>query len=295
MNVQDTYESFIMSRMLSDLSDKSIKDYRMFINPFVRFLGSERLISSVLQSDIEKYIYGLMQRPLARATRSTYIRHIKIYLKWCEERYTVQYSTKFVKVPKMPKKNVRIYSADEVRMIFNKVVNSIDWIVSRNKAMIALMYDSGLRQAELCRLERSWVDMGQKRIKVHGKGDKERYVPLGSLAGQMLAEYLCECPYDSDYVFVTKQGEQLTCNTVKLMVSKLALQLDFDLSCHKLRHNFATNYCINQYEKHGRVDIYSLMYIMGHENIETTRRYLHLAMEIVATRESISHLDNLFL
>ena len=295
MTVQETFDNFIMSRMLSDLSSKTITDYRMFIVPLVRFLGSGRLIESVSQYDIENYIYSLMQRPLARATRSTYIRHIKIYLKWCEERYEVQYKTKFIKVPKMPKKNVRIYSSDEIRLIFEKVENSVDWITSRNKSMIALMYDSGLRQAELCRLKRSWVDINQKRLKVHGKGDKERYVPLGSLAVQLLAEYLHKCPYDSVYVFVNRYGKPLTCNAVKLMISKLATQLDFELTSHKLRHNFATNYCINQYEKHGRVDIYSLMYILGHENIETTRRYLHLAMEIVASRESISHLDNLFL
>lgn len=295
MRIKDSYDSFIMSRVLADLSEKSILNYRMFIGPFVRFLDSERLIESVSQADIEKYIFSLMQRPLTRATRSTYIRHIKVYLKWCEERYTVQYMTKFVKVPKMPKKNVRIYSDDEVRMIFNKVTNSIPWIVVRNKCMIALMYDSGLRQAELCRLKRCWLDMEQKRVKVHGKGDKERIVPLGTLARQMLAEYLHECPYDSEYVFVNKQGEQLTCNTVKLMISKLAAQLDFELSCHKLRHNFATNYCINQYEKNGRVDIYSLMNLMGHESLETTNRYLHMAMEIIASKQSISQLDNIFL
>lgn len=295
MRVIETFDSFIMSRVLADLSEKSILDYRMFIGPFVRFIGLECLIEAVTQSDIERYIYTLMQRPLARATRSTYIRHIKIYLKWCEERYDVQYATKFIKVPKMPKKNVRIYSAAEVRMIFGKVTNSVPWIVARNKCMIALMYDSGLRQAELCRLKRTWIDTEQKRLKVHGKGDKERTVPLGLLARNLLEKYLHECPYDSEFVFVSKQGEQLTCNTVKLMISKLAQQLDFELSCHKLRHNFATNYCINQYEKYGRVDIYSLMYILGHENIETTRRYLHLAMEIVASKESISQLDNIFL
>ena len=79
------------------------------------------------------------------------------------------------------------------------------------------------------------------------------------------------------------------------MVTKLANQLQFELSSHKLRHNFATNYCIDQFTRNNQVDIYSLMYLMGHENIETTRRYLHFAMEIIASRETISHLDTIAL
>ena len=67
----------------------------------------------------------------------------------------------------------------------------------------------------------------------------------------------------------------------------------FAISSHKLRHNFATNYCIDQYRTHGQVDIYRLMYLMGHEDIETTRRYLHMANEILASQGCISHLDGI--
>jgi site-specific recombinase XerD len=83
----------------------------------------------------------------------------------------------------------------------------------------------------------------------------------------------------------------LTANTVRLMVSKLSKQLPFTFSSHKLRHNSAINYCLDQYEKYGTIDIYKLMALLGHEDIKTTRRYLHLANQIIASKSNISHMD----
>ena len=68
---------------------------------------------------------------------------------------------------------------------------------------------------------------------------------------------------------------------------KLAQKLPFEFSSHKLRHNFATNYCIDQYKKHGFVDIYKLMILMGHKDVKTTN-------QIIVSRESVSHIDKIF-
>lgn len=291
MTIQQTFDEFILSRRLADLSPKTVSDYEQFVNPFVRFVGAETDVTELQQQDINRYIANLLDKPLSKATRATYIRHIKVYLKWTQNNYTVQYDYKRVIVPKTPKKNVRIYSTEELMEIFEHVHTESDWMTLRNKCIIALMYDSGLRQAEICTLERSRVTYSENRMVVSGKGNKERTVPLGSLAAQYMKEYLEKCPYTSDKVFVNRRGKPLTGNAVKLLVSKLSRELDFELSSHKLRHNFATNYCIDQYEVRGAVDIYRLMILMGHEDVETTRRYLHHANEIIGTKNCISHLD----
>lgn len=101
--------------------------------------------------------------------------------------------------------------------------------------------------------------------------------------------------YISKFVFVSRNGLPLTGDAVKHMITKAASRLNFELSSHKLRHNFATNYCIDQYTEYGQVDIYSLMHIMGHEDLSTTQRYLHYAQEILASRTHVSHLDKLSL
>lgn len=292
MTVGETFDNFILSRKLADLSAKTIIDYIEFITPFIEFVGSYKLFSELTQKDINQYIQKLLERPISKATRATYIRHLKIYLRWSENEYGALYNAKSIKVPKSPKKSVRIYSDTEICDIFNAVSADADWIVFRNKCIIALMYDSGLRQSEVCTLKRSKISYTDNRMTVYGKGDKERIVPLGKLTKQFMREYIARCPYMLDTVFVNRRGQPLTGNAVKVLISKLSHKLDFELSSHKLRHNFATNYCIDQYKKYGQIDIYRLMYLMGHEDIETTKRYLHFAYEVIASNECISHLDS---
>ena len=87
-------------------------------------------------------------------------------------------------------------------------------------------------------------------------------------------------------------GKPITPNTIKKLVFKINQNLPFDVSSHKLRHNFATNYILDQYNKKGDVDIYQLKSLMGHADIQTTENYLHIASEFIASNNSVSHLDN---
>lgn len=291
MKTVEAYDNFINSRRLKDLSEKTITDYQQFLFPFIKALGEDRDFHTLEQEDINNYIRRLLKKPLSKATKATYIRHIKVFLQWCENEYGSRYRAKQIKIPKSPKKSVKIYSESDIREIFSVIHAETPWLTYRNKCIIALMYDSGLRQSEVCTLLRSRISFTDNRITVHGKGDKERIVPIGQLTQRYMKLYMEACPYTSDTLFVSRRGEKMTCNAVKLFVTKLADKLPFELSSHKLRHNFATNYCIDQYDRNGHIDIYSLMYLMGHEELATTQRYLHFAMEIISARGAISHLD----
>lgn len=295
MTAQETFNNFILSRRLADFSPKTVLNYKQFVAPFINAIGPESDFQNLTQTDISTYISNLLSRSVSRATKATYIRHIKAFLHWAQEEYGAQFSYKAVKVPKTPKKEVRIYSEKEINAIFQAMACSIEWITKRNMTIVAMMYDSGLRQSEVCELRRSWLSPDEGRMKVHGKGDKERTVPMGALTQKLLQSYFDACPYESEFVFVSRNGLPLTGDAVKHMITKAASRLNFELSSHKLRHNFATNYCIDQYTEYGRVDIYSLMHIMGHEDLSTTQRYLHYAQEILASRTHVSHLDKLSL
>lgn len=293
MSIQEAFDAFILSRKLADLSSKSISAYQQFVRPFLQAVGANTEIETLTQADINNYIAAVIEKPLSRSSKATYIRHLKIFLRWCENEYTVNYTAKRIKIPKSPKREVRIYSEDEMAMIFDHVSAENEWLTIRNQCIIALMYDSGLRQSEVCDIRWKNISLDADRMIVHGKGDKERTVPLGKFSKHLLKKYAALCPYKSDFAFVTRRGDALTCNAVKLMVSRLAQELPFDLCSHKLRHNFATNFCLSQYEHFGQIDIYKLMYLMGHEEIETTQRYLHFAYEIIASRDNISMLDKM--
>lgn len=294
MTLQQCFNDFILSRQLADLSPKTVLDYKQFIEPFLRFAGSGTPLDGLTQDKISLYISDLLKKPISKSTRATYIRHLKVFLKWMQDGYDVPYEYRRVKVPKTPKKNVRIYSPGELLEIFAHIDSESEWMTLRNKCIVALMYDSGLRQSEVCSLERSLVSFSEKRMTVCGKGCKERTVPLGNLTASYMKDYLAACPFKSVKVFVNRRGDDLTGNAVKLLISKISSQLPFEFSSHKLRHNFATNYCIDQYAEHGQVDIYRLMILLGHEDIDTTRRYLHHANEIIGAENCISHLDKLY-
>lgn len=296
MTVQEAFDNFMLSRQLADLSPKTLYDYQLFVSPLVRHLGADRAITAITQTDIQAYIATLLNRPLSKATRATYIRHCKIFLRWAGKEYKASYDAKTIRVPKSPKRNVHIYTDHEVKQLFGAIKSNADWLEYRNRSIVALMYDSGLRQSEVCGLIWSNVSFSSGLLTVRGKGDKERTVPLGGIAKYYLQKYHAACPYTHDMkdcVFWDTDGNPLTGNAIRLFISRLAAALPFDLSSHKLRHNFATNYCLDQYRQNGQVDIYRLMYLMGHEDISTTRRYLHLANEILASQSCISHLDNI--
>lgn len=293
ITIDNCLQKFITRKRLAGLAEKSIHDYEMFINMFVKFIGEDTLVDTLTHDMIDAYLDYQVQRPLAMATLATYIRNAKIFLLWVEDTYNVSVNASEIVVPKTPKTTPRIYSADDIRLIFSTISCENEWLRLRNCAMVALMLDSGLRQSEVCRLKHCDVDFNSNILRVHGKGGKERLVPLGAFSKQFILDYLNICPYESDSLFVARNDGTVTNNSLKLTVSKIAKKLPFEFSCHKLRHNFATNYCIDQYEEFGRVDIYSLMAIMGHENIETTERYLHFAMQILASKQHVSHLDKI--
>ncbi len=293
MKLYDAFENFILSRKLADLTSKTIYDYKLFISPLIEYLGKETQVEDITQAQINKYLELIVDKPISKSSKATYIRHIKIFLKWLHSEIKVQYNYKSIKVPKTPKKRVKIYSSDEICTILNTVVAENEWLTYRNKCIIALMYDSGLRQSEVCSLQRKEISLQNKTMCVHGKGNKDRVVPMGDITRKLIEKYIALCPYSSELLFVNRHGDKLTCNAVKLLVSKISKQLPFELSSHKLRHNFATNYCLDQYEEKGQVDIFRLSVLLGHEEVETTKKYLHIANEIICTKESISHLDKI--
>ena len=294
MTLKLAFDNFILAKRMQCLTEKSIKNYKEFIIPFMRVIGYDTDVAEITQDDVTQYIVSVAERSISVSTKGTYIRHLKIFLRWISEEYAVIYDVSKIKIPKCSKKNIRVYTDDEIRLIFDSVKTSEPWLTIRNKLMVALMLDSGLRRNEVVNLQRGNVFTEEMYISILGKGNKERIVPLGKTSALLLKEYYKICPYDASYVFCNLDGTQITNNTIKLMISKLAKKLPFELSSHKLRHNFATNYCLDQYKKYGRVDIYKLMVLMGHEDIETTRRYLHMANKIVAAKDYISHLDGVF-
>lgn len=294
MTVQEAFNKFIYAKRVCGVSKKTIESYSDILHVFIKYTGSNCPMEHISLSLVEKYILNLYNTDLSRATISTYIRNVRIFLKWYSIEYELSFNPLKIKVPKSPKKKVHIYSTDEIKLIFDSIQTSTPWITARNVAMVAMMLDSGIRQCELCRLLHSCIDKPRHVMTVTGKGAKERFVPIGDFALKCLDTYNSLCPLQSDHVFLYKDGKPLSGNAVRLFTYKLQKNLPFKFSSHRLRHNFATNYCLDQFRETGKTDVYDLSILMGHESMETTKKYEHFAHEIIAVETNISHLDKIF-
>lgn len=108
-------------------------------------------------------------------------------------------------------------------------------------------------------------------------------------------DYLSQCPYENEYAFMGRNGESMTHNAVKLFTYCLQKELHYQFSSHRLRQNFATNYCIDHVWKTGQTDVFDFSILMGHESVETTKKYYeHFVHEITAVENYIAHLEGVW-
>jgi integrase/recombinase XerD len=190
-------------------------------------------------------------------------------------------STK-VDMPKYGKRVPRVLSFDEVECVLDapdrsKAEGMRDW------AMLHVLYATGLRVTELCELSQREIDLRAGYVRVVGKGNKQRIVPLGEVAVEAVEAYLeqtrgrllanCGGPGSTPDLFVTRRGSSMTRQAFWKNIKKYARRADIDkpISPHKLRHSFATHLL-----ERG-ADLRIVQTLLGHANIDTTQIYTHVA------------------
>lgn len=296
MTLDDCAKEFIFQKELAALSPATIKDYRNFIDIFFKYIDKSLPLDSVSYDLVSECLRRLIRGQYSKNTISTYIRNIRIFLRWIYREYGLPFDPGKIIVPKRPKKAVRVLNDAEVRFLLDSVESSFEWIRERNRAIIAFMLDSGLRLSEICGLKKENLDSDHMVAKITGKGAKDRFVPMGKFVFQLINEYLALCPYkNTEYVFLGRYGAVITQNAIKVFMNELKHKTGLDISSHKLRHNFATNFCIDSLKETGSTNTADLAAIMGHESSETTKQYEHFAVQMVAAEFHRSHLDGVYL
>lgn len=217
----------------------------------------------------------LNERSLARNLAA--LRGFHSYL--FQEDYAPANPTELFETPKFTQKLPVFLEVAEIDRIFAQIDMS-DPLGQRNRAMLELLYGSGLRVSELVNLELSQVFFKQGFLRVTGKGSKERLVPMGHEAMKQMQLYVdhirTQHPQikrgDEDIVFLNRRGGRLTRNMVFLIIKELteAAGIDKNVSPHTFRHSFATHLI------EGGADLRAVQEMLGHESITTTEIYLHL-------------------
>lgn len=299
MTLSEALDEFLCDRAASGISPRSVNNYLRTLRLSIRFLGENLPVSSLTWKMVQGYLQTLYSGHLAHDTARGYARNLKIFIKWLDGVQRLPFSHTRIKLPKAHKKQVTIYSVMEIEQIFDACKTYIPFVTARNRAFVSICLDCGLRREELTRIRLRDIrtaENGRYTLIVHGKGSKDRTVPFNEFSRTAVLKYVELCPHSiSDYLFLTKIGTPVTIDTISQAFTDMQAKLPFALSAHKLRHNFATNYCMHSLKEHGYVDLMTLSILMGHEDIKTTQIYEHMARELLISGNAFSFMDENFL
>jgi len=283
------FKSFL--KLEKSLSKNSIDAYETDIKKFVSYLDSKKLAISPTQvqtKDIKKFLEWLNEFNLNARSQARIISGLKAFFKYLllENRIDSDPSG-LVESPKLGRKLPEVLSIEEI----DRIISAIDLSLpegQRNKSIIETLYSCGLRVSELVNLKISNLYFNDGFIRVVGKGDKERLVPIGQKAIKEIGYYfqdrnsLSQIDKSSEnIVFLNRRGKQLSRITIFDFIKKLALKANIkkNISPHTFRHSFATHLI------EGGADLRAVQEMLGHESITTTEIYTHLDREYL--REAI--------
>lgn len=295
MKLKEAFEVFIHTKQADGLAPASIEAYKWQCKPLIDALGNldiTEIATDSLQNFFIKAIEG--NEKFTLSTKISYRRSSRIFLKWVDEEYdNVSFRWDKIKIKKMPKKEIQTFTDEEIEELLASCNSAIPWIAKRDKALVALLLDSGIRRGEASTLLLKNVDFDNHRIIVTGKGNKQRMVHFGFEAESLLKEYLNNRPNSSKYLFCGIHTDQLTNNGISLLFNRLKSSSGHYITPHLLRHNFATNYCKDIREDGNEADPNKLQALMGHESLSVTQRYMHDELERYAADSCPSHLDRI--
>ena len=277
--------------MERSLSENSIEAYLHDVNKLVEFLESQKYDLSpkdIQLKHLQEFLVWINELEMTATSQARFISGIKGFYKYLllENVLSVD-PTALLEAPRLARKLPDTLSLDDI----NKLIDAIDMSKKggeRNKAMLETLYSCGLRVSELVNLKISNLFFNEDYIKVTGKGDKERLVPIGSVAIKQIEIYKnqvrCHLPIkkdNEDFLFLNNRGSKISRIYVFTTIKELGLKarIKKKISPHTFRHSFASHLI------EGGADLRAVQEMLGHESITTTEIYTHLDRDYL--REAI--------
>ena len=292
---QSGIDAFIDALWLEDgLSKNTLAAYRRDLTLYAVWLGTEeqgtRRLDETTDEDINFYFYT--RHAVTKATSANRrLTVLKRYFRWAfRERLVLADPTLKLQSAKQALRVPKTMSEGQVEALLNAPADDTP-LGLRDRAMLELIYASGLRVSELVGLKTFHLSLNEGVLRVMGKGSKERLVPFGQVAREWVVRYLAEARPDilggqqTDDLFVTSQGRGMSRVMFWKLVKKYATLANISsaLSPHTLRHAFATHLL-----NHG-ADLRAVQMLLGHADISTTTIYTHVARERLKSLHAQHH------
>lgn len=258
------------------LSNNTYLSYRYNLIKITDFFKGHELIN-LKDDDIRNFIYKCNE---SSKSKSHYITVLKSFYNYMLDLERININPcENIKLPKIEKKLPKFLTIDEVNKLLD--INLREPIDYRNKAMLEVLYATGMRISELLDLKLSNYYEDDALIKVMGKGSKERIIPIGDITIKYLNLYIKEYrkyilkTKQSDYIFINYNGNRMSRQGFFKLLKKICndSHIKKEISPHTLRHSFATHLLNNG------ADLRIIQELLGHENISTTEIYSHLSKD----------------
>ena len=279
------YQNYL--RLERGLSENTIANYSFDIEKLVTFLAKNTIQESpitISEGTIQQFIYEIASQVNSRS-QARIISGLKSFFSFLVfEDYRNDFPLELIEVPKVGRKLPDTLATSEIDLL----IAAIDLSTpegERNRVMLETLYSCGLRVSELVGLKVSDLFFEEGCIKVTGKGNKERFVPIGSHTIKYISLYLNTIRNHlkiqkgfEDTLFLNRRGKQLTRAMVFTIIKDLASKIGLQkvISPHTFRHSFATHLLENG------ADLRSIQLMLGHESITTTEIYMHLDRKFLA-------------
>lgn len=280
MKLEESIKEFLRYlRIDKGYSENTISSYRIDLKKFLDYNKNKNL-DSISNSDIKDYVKWLNKINLNEKSISRNISCLKSFYKFLViEKIVKDNPSESLFIPKIKKHLPSILSEEEVLKLLD--IELTDSFSYRNKAMLELMYATGLRVSELVNLKLQDIDLSQDIVRTFGKGSKERVIPIGDYAKEYLEKYIYEYrssmlkKSNNEYLFLNNHGQKMTRQGFFKIIKKIAKEkgIDKELSPHTLRHSFASHML-----KYG-ADLRTIQELLGHSDISTTQIYTHITNE----------------
>ena len=279
-------EQFIDSLWLEKgLSKNTLSAYRTDLTKFAEFLQANECVDELAQvqgNDINLYLAHRYETGNSERSTARFLSCCRAFFSWIQEQNIREDDPlAHVQNPKLPQSLPKVISEAQIQALLDAPEINADVIQLRDKAMLELLYATGLRVTELISLSLNQISLQQGVIRVTGKGNKERLVPMGELAVEWITEFVRKGRSEllkgkSDVLFPSSRGGVMTRQTFWHRIKYYAQVAGINskiLSPHTLRHAFATHLL-----NHG-ADLRAVQMLLGHSDLSTTQIYTHIASE----------------
>tara|TARA_B100001939_G_scaffold33954_1_gene26366 strand:- start:790 stop:1677 length:888 start_codon:yes stop_codon:yes gene_type:complete len=269
------------------LSKNTIKSYESDLKEFFAWCHNihKKLPSKLTSSSINIYLGYLFNKNIKSSSVNRKLSTLKaFYIFLYKQKLILKIPTEDIETPKIQKKLPSTLSENEVEKLL-KAPKDKNIVELRDKAMLEMLYATGMRISELVNLKEVNVDKNRQVVKVLGKGSKERLIPFGDEALDSLQKYLHKRNSRNIYIFLNNRDNKLSrvgfWQRVKIYLKRVHLKSD--ITPHTLRHAFATH-LLNR-----GADLRSVQLLLGHSDLSTTQIYTHIAKQRLSEMHKKHH------